>query len=252
MIDKAKCRHFWSNVPLHQQTCIKCGDSKLDLSDQYLDRNYCAALEEERDFLREQAKVTATQKDLRIKIGEAILRELDTGGTDYLQVRRKISELSGIPMMAVTFDEHIKEVKKKIYGGKAKRIESDSGGWDGSGWDAECIHGIHPDQCVTCTPKSCKDALDNIPEQYQISDDEINAVWGNGNFGDFCDQRDVILETLLKYASGYTTGHTATVICQELKLLGRGSRCSGGMNLTKKGKKVMYHWNKAAMEKNNT
>lgn len=42
------------------------------------------------------------------------LREIDIGDNDYITVRRAVAELSGIPMMAITFDEHIKVIKEKL------------------------------------------------------------------------------------------------------------------------------------------
>ena len=66
-----------------------------------------------------------------------------------------------------------------------------------------------------------------------VSDFEIQAVWGNANFGSH-EPRDIIADTLLKHASIYRTGHTATVICKELGLLGKNG------DLTKKGRKYLY------------
>lgn len=82
-----------------------------------------------------------------------------------------------------------------------------------------------------------------IPEEYQISDEQINAVWGNANFGN-SDRREVILTALLQVAGRFCTGHTAMCICQELGLMGH-SRKRGGARLTKKGSRVMYYWNEA-------
>ncbi|MBL4761248.1 MAG: hypothetical protein JKY93_00945 [Gammaproteobacteria bacterium] len=84
---------------------------------------------------------------------------------------------------------------------------------------------------------------DETPEEYRVSDEEINTAWGNANFGK-CDKRLVILEALLQIAGGFSTGYTATCICQELKLLGKSSR-GKPPSMTKKGKRVMYYWNKA-------
>ena len=66
-----------------------------------------------------------------------------------------------------------------------------------------------------------------------VTDEEINAVWGNANFGSH-DRRDILADTVLKHAGGYKTGHTATCICKELKLLGKNG------DLTKKGKRYLY------------
>jgi hypothetical protein len=81
-----------------------------------------------------------------------------------------------------------------------------------------------------------------IPEEYQISDDDILAAWGNANFGAEINYRQIILKALLQLAGGYSTGHTALSICRDLKLVGNGFH----PNLTSKGRKIMYHWNKAA------
>lgn len=42
------------------------------------------------------------------------LRELDTGGGDYMTVREKIAKLSGYGIMAVTVDDHLEIIRKKI------------------------------------------------------------------------------------------------------------------------------------------
>lgn len=51
-----------------------------------------------------------------------------------------------------------------------------------------------------------------------ITDKQMKTAFGNANFGDVS-PRDVIANTLLKCASGYATGHTARVICEELGLV---------------------------------
>lgn len=87
--------------------------------------------------------------------------------------------------------------------------------------------------------------MSDIPEEYQISDEEIDRVWGNANFGGR-NKRQVILETLLQISGDFSTGHTAMCICQELGLLGVGTSRKLP-KLTKKGKRVMYYWNKEAL-----
>jgi len=88
-----------------------------------------------------------------------------------------------------------------------------------------------------------------IPERYQITDDQLDKVWGNANFGGR-DKREVVLETLLQLAGGFSTGYTAMCICQELKLAGKSV---GKMPaLTKLGKRVMYYWNKQNTRPNTT
>lgn len=61
-----------------------------------------------------------------------------------------------------------------------------------------------------------------------ISNNEIDAVWGNADFGKIS-RREVIKFALLKVASGYANGHTAECIIRELGLIGKA-----------KGKKVNY------------
>lgn len=82
--------------------------------------------------------------------------------------------------------------------------------------------------------------MDDIPEEYQFDDETLNKVWANANFGDR-DKRSVITETLLQIGGGFSTGHTALCICQELGLVGKNKRKPV---LTKKGRRVMYYWNK--------
>lgn len=66
-----------------------------------------------------------------------------------------------------------------------------------------------------------------------VTDEKINKVWGNASFGD-TPRRDVIANSLLKYASGYSTGHTANCICRELGLITKGD------NLTTLGKRYLF------------
>lgn len=66
-----------------------------------------------------------------------------------------------------------------------------------------------------------------------ITDEQINKAWGNASFGD-TSRRDVIANSLLKYASGYSTGHTANCICRELGLITKGD------NLTTLGKRYLF------------
>jgi len=51
-----------------------------------------------------------------------------------------------------------------------------------------------------------------------VNDDQLNAAFGNANFGEIS-KRDVVRYSLLKFASGYSTGHTAKCICEELGLI---------------------------------
>ena len=53
--------------------------------------------------------------DEAVEVGyKKALREIDIGSHDYVQSRRAISQLSGKPMMALTFDEHLDVIKEKI------------------------------------------------------------------------------------------------------------------------------------------
>lgn len=79
-----------------------------------------------------------------------------------------------------------------------------------------------------------------------ISDEDIDAVWGNANFGDR-PRRDVVNEALFQVAGGYSTGHTAKCICQELGLV--GNKRGAYQSLTKKGKRYLYEVYKG-MKKN--
>jgi hypothetical protein len=51
-----------------------------------------------------------------------------------------------------------------------------------------------------------------------ISDEKIESVWGNADFGNVS-KRDVIKGALLKCASGYYTGFTAKLIVIQLGLV---------------------------------
>ena len=45
---------------------------------------------------------------------EDALRRLDIDDHNYLTARREIAKVSGIPMMAITFNEHLKVIKEKL------------------------------------------------------------------------------------------------------------------------------------------
>ena len=53
-----------------------------------------------------------------------------------------------------------------------------------------------------------------------IKDEQMEIAFGNADFGKV-DKRDVIKYSLLKIASGYSTGHTAECILDDLGLLSR-------------------------------
>ena len=65
--------------------------------------------------------------------------------------------------------------------------------------------------------------------------------------GENANKRKIILNALQQVAADYSTGSTARRICQELKLIG-DPRNPYDAKLTKKGRRVMYHWNKAISE----
>lgn len=66
-----------------------------------------------------------------------------------------------------------------------------------------------------------------------ITDAQIDLVWGNANFGEV-GRRDLINNTLLKCASGYSTGRTAKCIVEELGLV------TPKWKLTKLGERYLY------------
>lgn len=68
---------------------------------------------------------------------------------------------------------------------------------------------------------------------------EIEAVWGNANFGDLRDKRQIVDETMQKFIGGYAAGYTATEICISLGLL-RKSAKTLEVSLTKKGMKYAF------------
>ncbi len=66
-----------------------------------------------------------------------------------------------------------------------------------------------------------------------ITDEQLSNAWGNASFGEIS-KREVVRCALLKYACGYSTGHTAMLILQELGLLTRKE------NLTTSGKQYLF------------
>ncbi len=66
-----------------------------------------------------------------------------------------------------------------------------------------------------------------------VSNKELIAAFDNADFGK-SSKRTVIKFALLKYASGFESGMTATLILKELKLI--DVKC----NLTKKGKQYLW------------
>lgn len=68
-----------------------------------------------------------------------------------------------------------------------------------------------------------------------ITKEQIDAVWGNANFGD-TSRFDVVKYGLLKCASGYYQGFTSKTILTELGLITKGYR------LTKLGRFCLWEW----------
>lgn len=71
-----------------------------------------------------------------------------------------------------------------------------------------------------------------------ISDDEIERVHANANFGDMS-KRDVVDEGVLQYAFGYDTGHTQMTILREHGLLRSSKARSYKADLSAKGKNYL-------------
>lgn len=82
---------------------------------------------------------------------------------------------------------------------------------------------------------ACRSAFEEM-----VTIEDIESVWGNANFGDNTDKRGIVNDTLLKYMGGYSSGQTATCICQELGLLTKKR------TLTKKGGRYLYEYLQAA------
>ncbi len=76
----------------------------------------------------------------------------------------------------------------------------------------------------------------NLGERHQwiISDEELDKVWGNANFGSRT-KREVIHDALMQRARNYRTGHTAEQIMTELGLF-------DGKRLTNIGIEVMFEY----------
>ena len=66
-----------------------------------------------------------------------------------------------------------------------------------------------------------------------ITDQQLETAFGHSNFGS-TSKRDILKHTLLKYASGYSTGHTAKCIVSQLGLLNKNE------TLSKKGKQYLF------------
>jgi hypothetical protein len=71
-----------------------------------------------------------------------------------------------------------------------------------------------------------------------VPDDEIERVHGHANFGSM-GKRDVVDEGVLKYAFGYTSGHTQLCILIEHGLIRNPKPGSYYSTLTKKGQRYL-------------
>jgi len=59
--------------------------------------------------------MTQTTTDEAIKeFAKHIMCELDTGGANYMGLRCKISQLSGVSPMAITMDDHLARIKERL------------------------------------------------------------------------------------------------------------------------------------------
>lgn len=70
-----------------------------------------------------------------------------------------------------------------------------------------------------------------------VSDKEIDAAWGNADFGSQ-PKREVIKEALLKYACNYVTGKTSTSILLELELIKADNKYR--YSLSKRGQRYLW------------
>lgn len=61
-----------------------------------------------KDWLR-----TTLHQELQ-KARKQVLKEIDIGDNNYVTARKKVAELSGVPLMAITFDEHVAVIKEKL------------------------------------------------------------------------------------------------------------------------------------------
>ena len=71
-----------------------------------------------------------------------------------------------------------------------------------------------------------------------VTQEEIDSVWQNANFGDMA-RVDVVKYGLLKAAGGWYQGHTSTCILIELALI---KRTKQGVKLTLRGQRNLYNY----------
>lgn len=70
-----------------------------------------------------------------------------------------------------------------------------------------------------------------------VTQAELDAVWGNANFGPE-PRMDTVRYAVLKRACGYYNGHTAEQICMELGLLTKRRPST----LTARGRFCLWEW----------
>jgi hypothetical protein len=75
-------------------------------------------------------------------------------------------------------------------------------------------------------------------EPTMVTQEEIDRVWQNANFGDMA-RVDVVKYGLLKAAGGWYQGHTSTCILVELGLIKRTKK---GNKLTLRGQRNLYNY----------
>lgn len=74
-----------------------------------------------------------------------------------------------------------------------------------------------------------------------ITDEEIDAAFKGTNFGG-SKPWDLVKNGLLKVGCGYSSGHTLTVILEELGLIKVKRERGYSVKMTSKGEYWCYHW----------
>lgn len=73
-----------------------------------------------------------------------------------------------------------------------------------------------------------------------VSDQQLVEAFGNADFGSGVTPRQVVARSLLQYACGYSTGHVAYQICEDLGLAIHIRSIGIIPQLTNLGKKYLY------------
>lgn len=71
----------------------------------------------------------------------------------------------------------------------------------------------------------------SIVDDSHLTDEVVNAAFDGTNFGR-TDFRTILAETVMKRASGYHSGYTATTICMNLGLLSKKNQSATKLGLT--------------------